>query len=156
MKIICANPGIHKVDLANQVGLSWSSVAHHLRVLERDGRINLVRVGRTVHATPVTFTRALAGHLALVHPGTRRTLALLFSDVRGHGATDLGRQLGLTRKQVRRHLHELVRAGLAWTDGAYHPRYYATADGRAVVARLRTIEASPHEVTEATPDVRTP
>lgn len=136
LQAIRMRPGINKTELSRRTELSWGTVGHHLRMLERDGVVVLVRVGRTVHAAPVEFFQRLEDSPVLVCPDARRVLGLLLAEPFNHGTTDLGRILGLTRKQVRRHVYALVVAGLAEGNGSYHPCYRATPQGHDAAERL--------------------
>ncbi len=142
LQAVHSRPGINKTELMKRSGLSWGTVGHHLRMLERDGLINLVRVGRTLHAAPVSFTRGIARAPVLTCPDARRILSILIAEPFARGATDLGRVLGMTRKQVRRHLYELVAEGLAENDGAYHPRYRSTRTGMDAANHLAVVDFS--------------
>lgn len=142
---IRSRPGVNKTELAHLTGLSWGSVGHHLHMLERDGVIRLVRVGRTVHATPTEFADRLRRTPILICPDARRVLGALLTQPFSRGTTDLGRLLGMTRKQARRHVYELVRAGLVEGDGSYHPSYRATRRGCTIAESLAILDLSSRE-----------
>lgn len=139
---IRTRPGINKTSLARRTGLSWGTVGHHLQTLERDGLVALVRVGRTVHAAPTAFAQRMQRTPLLVCPDARRVLGALLAESFRYGTTDLGRLLGMTRKQTRRYVYDLVEAGLVESNGSYHPCYRATAEGHAVAEDLVVLDFS--------------
>lgn len=106
-------PGLSKRALAHELAVRESSLAYHLRILERE-RVVIVEVaGRTcAHFVNGTVTPRVR-RLMLLSPTARRVLdelTLVPGTLRG---CDLARRLDLALGAVRVALDALERAGLA-------------------------------------------
>lgn len=109
-----ADPGLSVADLVGRLAGSRTALVHHLRVLERAGRVAFLRDGRSRRCFPVEdgpAGRTRAEATALRHPRTRDLLAYVTAHP-GVTQTDLSRAAALGSSSVVWHTARLARAGL--------------------------------------------
>lgn len=136
MNAIQAQPGITKVELQGATELASGTIAHHLRVLRRHQRIEIVRVGRCLHVAAVNFNHRMDGQDLLAVPIARRIVAALASAQYPTGPAAIGRHVGTTARRVQGQLDHLVKAGLLESEPGYHPRYQLTPRGQQSAGNL--------------------
>lgn len=122
LEFIAQRPGINQSRLCAALGLSGTGGAFHVRVLERTGRISVVRRGsaRQLYLADVpsshrVWLRALDDELA------RRLMRALTG---GRAVGDLSRDIGQARRVIHRHLHRLAREGVVYRV-THRPATYA-------------------------------
>lgn len=121
-------------EIADRIGVAWNTAAYHVRRLTHSGDVRVVRcLGRTrvFVQGPAAAQGSIQSGLVmdLHHHGVLRVLA----SQRDATPAELRRRLRLGRKAVKTRLRDLVRAGLLDHDGRYHPRYWPTPKGRAII-----------------------
>lgn len=124
-------PGLNKSRLCGEVGLSWATVAYHLRVLERLGAVNLERHGRRDVAcfavgVPSRYRRMFA---TLLDANAARIMQALGHD-RALGVTEISQQVHLSQATVRRQLARMRERGLVVKQGKLRPRFTANPEAR--------------------------
>ncbi len=118
------HPGITKSELCRKTELAWGTVTHHVHMLLRKGAVVGHRARGRLHLSVPEARTMLPAQAALADPERARILAYLGSHPVPQGPSLLGKELGLDRRVVRRHLHHLETAGLIKGDGYYHPRFF--------------------------------
>ena len=118
-----AEPGIHVAQLADRTGLSWHTIAYHLRILQRQGLLQLDKDGRERRAFPVGLPPRHRQWLAAlrIEPAAE-VLRILLDDPR-QSVPVLSRRMGYSEKVVRRHVANLAEAGLVQRHGQLRPVY---------------------------------
>jgi DNA-binding transcriptional ArsR family regulator len=118
-----ANPGMNKSELHLTIGLSWTTIAYHLKILERQGAIHLAHEKRDVFCFPVDIPQRYRDMLSTLRDdnATRILGALLEDDA--IGITELSASLGMSQKMVRKHLGRLHESGLVVKRGELRPRF---------------------------------
>jgi predicted transcriptional regulator len=117
------HPGIHKSALARALGISWGTLSHHLRVLERRKLLRIHPERRECYLFPIRLGEQEIGWLlALRDEGGR--IATSLQEHPGRSATELGRLLQLEGRVVRRRLADLVGSGIvdATAEGSFRIR----------------------------------
>ena len=129
---IIDNPGLHYKALLRELDLSNGLATYHLEVLEREGFIRSVRDG--------TLRRFYAADVR-VPSEARLTPAQVESAIRdmvykhpGISQKQLIEELGLARRVVGYHLHEMVRAGVLVAAQRGRNTVYALAPRRGPYA----------------------
>lgn len=111
-EIVGDRPSITPTELADQLGLSLSTVLYHIGVLEDHDEIVTVRRGRQIHCftpeIPHQHCRAMA---ETSDDATRRVVRDVLSDPEG-SARERADRLGVSRQAVQQQLRRLQRAGL--------------------------------------------
>lgn len=120
-------PGINKSALCGELGVAWGTVAYHIGVLADAGLVEVEAAGREANL----FPKGLAGHrrrmlVALRQPEARQVFGAVAA-VREISLRDLCLRLGMSRKTVRRHVTQLLQAGLVEDKGSRRPRYAVLA-----------------------------
>lgn len=112
------NPGCSLQDVTDAMGLTRTSVVHHLRALVHRGEIGTERQGRRLlhfaSSSPLPGPRSLLGMLRV--DSTRRVVEAVHADPT-RSVRSLARLLGLTPHTVRWHLGRLEREGLLQVHG---------------------------------------
>jgi DNA-binding transcriptional ArsR family regulator len=118
-----SQPGCTKAEICRTTGLSWGSVSHHIRRCTRLGHVRAIKTDRkvflylpTIHSDQMTMMRLLRNDV----------VQRLVSEVRGHpgtGINALSRSLDVSRKIIRRHLADLVYAGVMERSADYRPKF---------------------------------
>lgn len=123
LSAVQADPGIHVSLLAEQAGLSWHATIYHLRVLERQGLLQVEKGGRERRAFPTGVPESHRTWLAAMHLGEAvEVLRALMEDPR-QTIPDLSRRMGHSEKVVRRQVANLSQAGLVQRHGQLRPVY---------------------------------
>lgn len=123
--LACArrNPGIHKSDLCEELGLAWGTVSHHLRILRQQGDLQLVREGRKLCLFPSGQDLDDLRWAALLRDEICSSLVRGLEKQPGARLADLADRLGVSRKVVRRHLDNLEEERIIQHRGEYQRRY---------------------------------
>lgn len=118
-----ADPGVHVSQLAQEAALSWHATIYHLRLLERQGLVQVEKGGRERRAFPTGVPDAHRAWLAAMHLGDAvEVLRALLQDPR-QTIPDLSRRMGHSEKVVRRQVANLSHAGLVQRHGQLRPVY---------------------------------
>ncbi len=122
------HPGMNTSEIRQQTGLSWATVAYHLRILERQGWVSFERKKRGVvcfpAGIPANYRHMLA---ALRDSDTARILGTLL-DEGAKGIAQLSEHLGLSQQSVRHRLIRLHETGLVVKRGELRPRFSVHPD----------------------------
>ena len=140
-----SHPGVTKAELCRMTGLSWGAVSHHIRHCTRDGNVRTVQTDRKVflylsgvHTDQLTLMRLLRNDLAM----------RVVSEVKEHpgmGINDLSKRLDISRKVVRRHLADLVYAGVMERSEDYRPKFRVVQNPGELAFLRRDQDADGHE-----------
>ena len=122
MRIIEASPGIHVSKLCRESELSWGTIQYHLKWMAQQGRIQVHRTGRLLQIFPAS-DRAAAAWLGVLRDAIPNQILDRLNQRPGLGVQDLSRSLGVSRKTVRRHLTDLLEAGLVDRQGGYRGQF---------------------------------
>jgi predicted transcriptional regulator len=135
--IIEQGPGLNKSDLCERSGLAWGTIHYHLKILQREGRIQVL-------STPWEALHFVAGlppvemaWIAALREKQRQELAERIGQVGGLRAAELARGLGWSRKVIGRHLTALGRAGVLEKRGERQAVYNLREGLAGVLARMR-------------------
>ena len=129
---IRARKGASPSVLAAELGLHWTAVGYHLRVLERSGMARSVRRGRAV----VFVAAGEVAHVgqAAVSASSREVLCAVAADP-GRRLAEYARALGVPLPLLHYHVRRLVEAGdLVHVAGPGRRKRYAPAPETAVPA----------------------
>lgn len=135
--LVNAEPGIHTSDISTRLGLAWSTVAYHLRVLVHERRLSIVKELRERRAFPTDtpdFCRSWLG--ALRDDDASKVLDALL-ERSGQTVPELSARLGFTHKIVRRCLTNLEDVELVNRRGNLRPVFDAVLEA---ALRLRAQE----------------
>lgn len=126
-----AEPGLTKSQLCRLLDLSWSTISHHVRLLEAQQSIERrILWGRTRW-----FVQGTSRERIEMSPIARNHIAtcLLFAVVQnpGIGIRALSTSLSIDRRAIRRHLDLLIDAGLVAQTTAYRPQFFVIERARA-------------------------
>ena len=125
---VAGQPGLCIQEIARALGLDWSTVEYHLRILSRAGEVLEWRVGhRRVFFPPGSAPAEPSG---LLSGAARRVLEALSLGPPA-SATDLARQLALARSGVVRHLGVLEEGGLVMRERSGKSYVYAPVNAPA-------------------------
>ena len=135
-RAILACPGTYRGELCRILGLGWSTVGYHLKVLEAAGEIELERSSREVRAYPSSMTPdERRWHGAVSVNGGAEVMAFL------HGSSPatiqaIAESTGLDRRRVQRILVHHEKAGLVARTGGSRSPYGMSEKGRALWDRF--------------------
>lgn len=145
---IVAAPGLTPADLAAAEGLHYTSVVHHLRILEASRHIEVARRGGTLHCFENHARYGVAQKSALVAARQPTSRSILEGALREPGvpAAQVARALGIGRSAMKERLDTLAAWGLVATERDGRDRRVSVPTGArdAVVAAL---QASPSTAT---------
>ena len=135
LQLVQANPGIHVEELARSANLSRGATMHHVRVLQRAGKLRTVRAaGRIlVFATGPGAVVPSMHDLAVQHPSARRVLDLIRTEP-GITVRELADRTGLEYGAAHYHVKRFQSMGwvrLANDDGPVrvHPKAEVAVGG---------------------------
>ena len=119
--------GLTKSQLCREVNLAWSTLSHHLRVLEREGKL----VRKRVFGWRRIYTVEAEGPELSLIPLLRESSIVprIVAVVKGNpgmGIQAISRQLSIGRKTAKRHLDGLVAAQVLSRSDDYHPKFFVT------------------------------
>ncbi len=149
LHIIQNKPGITKSRLQQEASLAWGTISYHVRILQRDGRIDAFRLGRTLRLAPRRFSKELEQEAALMAPLARDIIQAI-STAGTRGTADLARATGQSARRVDNQLGYLMDAGLIDRTDAYHPRYELNSKGMATAQKLGANHPPPNSDQSAT------
>ncbi len=135
MQVIRNYPGSHTASISERLGLAWSTVDYHLRVLRRSDVIQVVKALRERYAFPADVEPTQ--HMwftALRDEGTHRIFQRLI-ELPGQGVPMLSQWAGLSQKVIRRQLTDLEDVGLVNRRGISRPTFEPNLE---VLCRLPT------------------
>lgn len=112
LEVVARNPGTNISELCARLGSRWGTVQHHLRLLVSAGLVQTVMQGRSRCLFRGQTPADQNYRIALLR--RKRLLELVKAVVREPGRIqrELARELGMTRKVLRRSVDLLVQAGL--------------------------------------------
>ncbi|MHB8633615.1 MAG: winged helix-turn-helix transcriptional regulator [Thermoplasmatota archaeon] len=123
MKILRQQPGVNKTQLGKAVGLSWATTSYHLKRLQSEGAVELLRHGkRDVLCFPVSVPPKYRAWLATL----RDPKAILALDALGAGEAgvrEISKRAGLSESAVRRRLERMRTDGVISKRGLLRPVY---------------------------------
>lgn len=124
LNAVATTPGLTKSQLCRKIGLAWSTISHHIRVLESDGRL----MRREIHGWTrmyVSSTPTLEMELMpLLRDNFIPQLLQELERRPGIGIQTLSATFGISRKVIRRQLNALVSAGAVSKTATYRPKYF--------------------------------
>jgi DNA-binding MarR family transcriptional regulator/PKD repeat protein len=124
---VAAHPGLHRGELARQLGIPPSTIAFHLRQLQRHGYLTVLREpGRSRFFDALQREQAPKQAMAALHSPTAARIAKELGERPGALQADLARRLGLTEAAVHRHLRRLSKAGVLRVQDGKARRWYLT------------------------------
>ncbi|MEA3165248.1 MAG: hypothetical protein QOJ26_92 [Thermoplasmata archaeon] len=130
------DPGIHVSEIADRVGRSWHTTAHHLALLQRAGKVAVEKAGRDRRVFPAGIPARHRRWLAAMRVGQSRAIVRALLDGSRLNVPELSHRLGCSEKVVRRRISDLVRAGLVGRIGTWHPVYEVKRSDALQVASL--------------------
>jgi predicted transcriptional regulator len=110
------DPGINSSDLARRLGVAWSTIAYHARLLHREGRLTTYRHGRELHLFVPEVPAQQRGWIAKLGSDLAPSLMQALQD-QPNTVRDLADSLGLAPRTMRRYLYALHDDGLVETRG---------------------------------------
>ena len=136
LRFVTTHLAAHKAYVAERLGVGWSTVQHHAKVLVRQKKLREVPYrGLRILVPAKVSPKMLPSTIALGIPQHRQALRALV-DHRMQRIQEVARRLRWPRKTARRSLYALVEAGLATKSVDYHPRFNATQIGRSFARRF--------------------
>jgi predicted transcriptional regulator len=123
---VAETPSIHMNDAANQLGVAWNTLGHHVRRLEARGELVTRRVANRTELYPAGLPPVIRRLIsALRDPDCRHVLQEIHDahpDARG--VYEMSAKLVLSRKVVLRHVTRLLEEELIVKVGrTSRPRY---------------------------------
>ncbi|MGQ0534525.1 MAG: winged helix-turn-helix transcriptional regulator [Methanobacteriota archaeon] len=111
---ILSSPGLTAGALATRAGLHYTSVQHHLRILDEMGLVELRRVAGRIHCfeNHGRFSRAASDLHAVLQGATARRLLAFLSAHPGATPSEAARALALRPSTVKHHMDRLAGFGL--------------------------------------------
>jgi predicted transcriptional regulator len=122
-ELVQAEPGIHVSQLADRLGLSWHTIAYHLRMLETTRDIVLEKEGRERRAYPAGISYVHRRWLAGLRTARAADVLRSLLDDPRQTVPALSRRMGYSEKVVRRQVANLAEAGLLERHGKLRPVY---------------------------------
>jgi DNA-binding transcriptional ArsR family regulator len=113
LEAVRQRPGISRSEILRLTGLSWGSVAHHVKRLLERGELHAHMIGRRPYYSLDAEGSRLLPLLRLLR--TEETAGDILRVLNRNGALSiqaLSRDLHVDRKTVKRHLGRLLEAGL--------------------------------------------
>jgi biotin operon repressor len=111
--LVGANPGIHEMAVATELGISHTLTQYHVRMLAEFGAVELKRFGgRKCLFLPGTMGRTEKSLLLAERGGKGGEVLALVGRQPGVAQRDLARQLGIRESSVKWHLDRLEQQGL--------------------------------------------
>lgn len=104
VEVVQATPGITFSDLARRVDIAPGQLTHHARMLEKGGVVFSSPDGQTRR-----FFHVAQGRIPVVAPLAERALSLV--QARPMRASDLAKELGVSRQALHYHVKQLVADG---------------------------------------------
>lgn len=123
-KILAAierDPGIHVSDLSDELDLAWTTVSHHIRVLQKSGEIEVAKEQRERRLFAKDLSPSQRAWLAALRDDDTAKVLKALLDAPNQGVADLGDELGVSHKVIRRHVSKLRTTGLAEKKGLLKP-----------------------------------
>ncbi|MBI2077273.1 MAG: helix-turn-helix domain-containing protein [Euryarchaeota archaeon] len=109
---IAASPGTSISELRTSLGAGWGTVQHHLRLLVEARLVRAVTEGRCRRLFPAEAPAEQSYRIALLRRARILELAKAVVGAPGRIQRELARELGMSRKMIRRSVDLLVDAGL--------------------------------------------
>lgn len=121
--VVRARRGLHKSELARLVGIGWGNCGHHLRVLEREGLVDLEGRGRLTWVFDSALPRRERDLLVATRPSAARRLLVALGVRDRVTVGSLAEELALSKKVIRKHLGALARIGAVERSGGNPPSF---------------------------------
>jgi predicted transcriptional regulator len=112
LQVILLDPGLRMSDLANRLGVHYTTAAYRVRILSKSGLVVAHRVGTEVRLFAANGSVRWSDRTRLSverRPASRRLLRHL--DVEGSPVGDLARAAGVSRQAAHRTLRLLAAVG---------------------------------------------
>ena len=130
-----SEPGIHFNEIGRELDIATGQTQHHLRRLERDGRVEREEVCGRAHFYPPTYSAWERGVIALLRRETSRELVAYLLRHEQTRPETLADGLELARSTVEWHLSNLVEQDVVTK------RHVDTGDGDRTVVELTEPDA---------------
>lgn len=124
LKVIESRPGSSITDVRRQADVSWSSVQHHLYILERAGLVESVSDGPRRALFAPTIDRTTRVLIATLRHPIARALARAVAANPGINQKEICVQVGITRRVFRRQANRLIGSGLIQEVAQARTRIY--------------------------------
>lgn len=105
-------------ELSDELDLAWTTVSHHLRVLQNDGEIQVAKEQRERRLFAKHLTPSQRAWLAALRDTDTAKVLKALLDAPNQGVADLGSELGVSHKVIRRHVSTLIEEDLGPTASA--------------------------------------
>lgn len=125
MRLVHGEPGIHTLEISTRLGLAWSTVAYHLRVLTRERRVSVVKELRERRAFPPETPARYRRWLSTLRDDEATKVLEALLERPGQSVSELSSHLGFTPRIVRRCLTNLKNAEIIDRRGNLRPVYEA-------------------------------
>ncbi|HJQ93673.1 MAG TPA: winged helix-turn-helix transcriptional regulator [Candidatus Thermoplasmatota archaeon] len=135
--IIERDPGINKSGLCERSGLAWGTIHYHLKILQREGRIQVLATAWEALHFVAGLPPVEMAWITALREAQRQELAERIGQAGGLRASELARRLGWSRKVIGRHLTALGRAGVVEKRGERQAVYNLREGLSSVLARMR-------------------
>jgi predicted transcriptional regulator len=130
------DPGVHVSELVARTGLSWHTVAYHLRILVRQHAVAVEKENRERRVFPAGIPALQRAWLAALRGPRAAEVLRMVAGQPGLGISALSRRIGFSEKIVRRQVANLARAGLLERRGQLRPVYEVSARAAPDLAPL--------------------
>ncbi|MFA5944450.1 MAG: winged helix-turn-helix domain-containing protein [Candidatus Thermoplasmatota archaeon] len=130
LALVHEQPGINKSALCGRLGIAWGTVSYHVTILADAGLVDVEAEGRETNLFPRGLAEGRRRLLRVLREPMAQQVLGALGLVREGGLHELSAQLGQSRKIVRRHLSQLLAAGLVQDKGTRRPRYALAASPR--------------------------
>jgi predicted transcriptional regulator len=125
LDLIEAEAGIYKSELCLRTNLSWGAITYHLAVLKRSGRIAFATHGRLTRIFPAEVPSRDFRWMAVLRDAETEQIYDYLEGKPAIQIYNLTKELGISRKIIRRHLTNLQDAGLVIAEPGSRPRFRA-------------------------------
>lgn len=129
-------PGLTKTELCKRVGLAWGTVYYHVNRLQKAGIVNVIEDGSSTRVFDACIPSEDMRLIGSLRREYSKNIVRFLSQNGGIQMCDLVKDLGVSRKIVRRHLSALSESGALQRGEGSRPRYWATLKALRLLKRL--------------------
>ena len=131
-------PGIHLRELQRLMGLSFTTVRHHVAKLARAGDVECSAQGGYTRIFPRGFPESERGIVSALRRGSSRQVLRELLRGKGTSNKEISLSTGLAKSTVAKHLKLLKGLGIVREDTSLEGRGEYTLQNPGLIARLVT------------------
>jgi len=127
--LVESTPGIHLREIQRTVGLSFTTVRHHVERLQQTKAVEVYRLGRYNRLFPRGFPQSEIGMASALRSHSSNLVLSEVIDKRPNSNAKISETTGLSKSTVSKHIRLLISLGLLQRTPSGYPTRYTVNEG---------------------------